>query len=86
MKLVLQHNRFYVESRDQEILKGLLRDRVVREAHMKSDSGGTFAVSKGLREKVWIPYGSLGLRSCILIFVSWSVPNQFSFVLRPLLP
>lgn len=52
VKLVLQHNRFYVESRDQDILKSLLRDHAIREAHMKSESGGTFAVSKGLREKV----------------------------------
>lgn len=52
VKLVLQHNRFYVESRSQEILERLLQDRVIREAHLKSDSGGTFIVSKGLREKV----------------------------------
>lgn len=52
VKLVLQHNRFYVESRSQEILERLLKDRTIFEAHMKSDSGGTFIVSKGLREKV----------------------------------
>ncbi|GMH32450.1 hypothetical protein BSKO_00284 [Bryopsis sp. KO-2023] len=51
VKLVLQHNRFYVESRCKKILDRLLQDSIVREAHMKSQSGGSFVVSKGLREK-----------------------------------
>ena len=35
VKLVLQHNKFYVESPDPAILRQLLRDPVIQEARVQ---------------------------------------------------
>ena len=39
VKLVLQHNKFYVESPDPAILRKLLKDPVIQEARVLSDAG-----------------------------------------------
>ncbi|GLC37001.1 General transcription and DNA repair factor IIH helicase subunit xpb1, partial [Pleodorina starrii] len=47
VKLVLKHNHFYVESGHPEVLKRLLRDKVIQEAAV---GGGIIQSSRALRE------------------------------------
>ncbi|KAG2449987.1 hypothetical protein HYH02_000091 [Chlamydomonas schloesseri] len=47
VKLVLKHNRFYVESAYPEVLKRLLKDKVISEAAV---GGGIIQKSRALRE------------------------------------
>ncbi len=35
LKLVLQNNRYFIESQSPEVLQSLLKDKVIAEAHIK---------------------------------------------------
>ena len=53
VKLVLEDNKFYIESADAAILHRLLEDDVIKGARVAAPPGpgGGFLVAKGLREK-----------------------------------
>ncbi len=67
VKLVLQRNRFMVESPHPDVLRALLRDRTMQEARVKEarggggsgsgsgngegEGGGGFQVTQGLRDR-----------------------------------
>ena len=52
VKLVLQRNKFFVESGDPAVLRRLLRDEVVQRARARQPDGGEFVVSRGLKDQV----------------------------------
>lgn len=47
MKLVLNHNKFYVESKHLKLLKRLLQDSVIKECAV----GDTVTVTRALKDK-----------------------------------
>ena len=51
VKLVLQRNKFYLESNDPKILKELLQDDVIRAARVAGSANASFHVSHALKEK-----------------------------------
>lgn len=52
MKLVLNHNKFYVESKFKSILEELLEDPTIRQARCDgSGASDAFLITKGLRDK-----------------------------------
>ena len=51
VKLVLQRNKFYLESNDPKVLQELLQDDVIRAARVAGSANATFHVSHALKEK-----------------------------------
>lgn len=51
VKLVLQRNKFYLESNDPKILQELLQDDVIRAARVAGSGNASFHVSHALKEK-----------------------------------
>ena len=51
VKLVLQRNKFYLESNDPSVLKELLADDVVRAARVAGSQNASFRVTNALKEK-----------------------------------
>lgn len=51
VKLVLQRNKFYLESNDPKVLQELLQDDVIRAARVAGSANASFRVSHALKEK-----------------------------------
>ncbi len=81
VKLVLKHNKFFVESPHPDVLRDLLRDSVIQAARVGHDpaadgAGGQVHQSQTSHEvSIWLPRNSRPLLADSTYSSVWALPR-----------